>query len=132
MCQQAPRISHLFFIDDSLVFCRATLEECNELQRIFTLYEATLGQQLNKAKTALFFSKNTPRVLQEEIKTRFGAQVIRQHEKYLGLPSLVGRYLRCIHHIRGGVPPRTTIHSNLANETLNWDLQQLFVHPRSI
>jgi len=32
--------------------------------------------------------------LKEEIKTRFGAQVIKQHEKYLGLPSLVGRRKR--------------------------------------
>ena len=31
---------------------------------------------------------------QEEIKQRFGAQVIKQHEKYLGLPSLVGRKKR--------------------------------------
>ena len=29
--------------------------------------------------------------VQEEIKSKFGAQVIRQHEKYLGLPTLVGR-----------------------------------------
>ena len=91
ICRRAPRIFHLFFADDSLVFCRASLEECNELQRIFTIYEATSGQQLNKVKIALFFSKNTPRAIQEEIKSRFGAQVIRQHEKYLGLPSLVGR-----------------------------------------
>lgn len=27
----------------------------------------------------------------EEIKVRFGAQVIKHHEKYLGLPSIVGR-----------------------------------------
>ncbi|XP_023891658.1 uncharacterized protein LOC112003691 [Quercus suber] len=91
VCRKALRISHLFFADNSLVFCRANLEECNDLQRIFTLYEVASGQQLNKAKTALYFSKNTPCALQEEIKTRFGAQVIRQHEKYLGLPSLVVR-----------------------------------------
>lgn len=89
--RKAPRIFHLFFADDSLIFFRASLEECNELQRIFTLYESASGQQLNKAKTALFFNKNTPRAIQEETKTRFGAQFIRQHEKYLGLPSLVGR-----------------------------------------
>ncbi|XP_075654883.1 uncharacterized protein LOC142625058 [Castanea sativa] len=53
--------------------------------------DAASGQQLNKAKTPLFFSKNTPHALQEEIKNKFGGQVIRQHEKYLGLPSLVGR-----------------------------------------
>ena len=29
--------------------------------------------------------------MKEEIKNRFRAQIIRQHEKYLGLPSLVGR-----------------------------------------
>ena len=56
VCQKAPRISHLFFADDSLVFCRASLEECDELQRIFTLYESASGQQLNKAKIALFFN----------------------------------------------------------------------------
>ena len=50
-----------------------------------------LGQQLNRNKTTLFFSKNTPRTIQEEIQWQFGAPVIRQHEKYLGLPSLVGR-----------------------------------------
>ena len=46
---------------------------------------------MNRAKTSLFFSSNTNQKLQEEIKTRFGAQIIRQHEKYLGLPPLVGK-----------------------------------------
>ena len=38
----------------------------------------------------MLFSSNTSRNVQEEIKNRFGAQIIKQHEKYLGLPSLVG------------------------------------------
>ena len=29
--------------------------------------------------------------MQTKIKTMFGAQVIKQHETYLGLPSLIGR-----------------------------------------
>ena len=55
------------------------------------VYELASGQQLNRAKTSLFFNSNTTHKVQEEIKSRFGAQVIKQHKKYLGLPSLVGK-----------------------------------------
>ena len=63
VCRGAPRISHLFFADNSLIFCQATLEECEVLQQIFSVYESVSGQQLNRNKTALFFSKNTPRTI---------------------------------------------------------------------
>ena len=46
---------------------------------------------MNRSKTSLFFSPNTAKEIQDEIRILFGVQVIRQHEKYLGLPSLVGR-----------------------------------------
>ena len=94
VCRGAPRISHLFFADDSLIFCRATMGDCSVLQQVFSVYEAVSGQQLNRNKTALFFSRNTPRALQDDIQRRFGVPVIRQHEKYLGLPALVGRSKR--------------------------------------
>ena len=56
---------------------------------------------MNHAKTSLFFSSNTPSDVQQEIKNIFGAQVIRQHKKYLGLPSLVGRSKRnCFNDIK--------------------------------
>ena len=92
--RREPKLSHLFFADDSLIFCKATLFDCDYLQQIFQVYEKASGQQLNCAKTSLFFSINTSKEGQEEIKVRFGAQVIKQHEKYLGLPSLVGRNKR--------------------------------------
>lgn len=57
--RHALRITHLFFVNDSLIFYQATLEECTELECIFSLYEAVSSQQLNKNKTTLFFSKNT-------------------------------------------------------------------------
>ena len=86
-----PCLSHLFFVDDSLIFCKATIEECEVLQRVMSKNEKASGQQLNRSKTSLFFSLNTAKEIQDEIGIQFGAQVIRQHEKYLGLPSLVGR-----------------------------------------
>ena len=69
----ALRITHLFFADDSLIFYRATLEECLELKRICSLYEKVSSQQFNRNKTALFFSKNTPQAREEEIKRHFDA-----------------------------------------------------------
>ena len=92
ICRGCPKLSHLFFANDSLIFCNATLKECDELQRLLKVYEKASGQQLNYTKTSLFFSSNTSRDVQEE--NRFGAQIIKQHEKYLGLPSLIGRNKR--------------------------------------
>ena len=86
-----PILSHLFFANDSIIFCKAFIKNCDSLQRVLNVYELASGQQLNRAKTSLFFSSNTAHEVQEEIKSRFSAQVIKQHEKYLGFPLLVGK-----------------------------------------
>ena len=91
---RGPKISHLFFADDSLIFGKATVQECLEIQRVMQVYEASSGQQLNRNKTSLFFSRNTGNGTKEAIKAMFGAQIIKPHESYLGLPSLVGRSKR--------------------------------------
>ena len=91
VCRGAPQISHLFFTDDSIIFCKATLEEANQVSQVLKDYEKESGQKLNKEKTSLFFRKNMRSEMMEGVKKLFGAQIIRQHEKYLGLPPMVGR-----------------------------------------
>ena len=59
--------------------------------KVLADYEEESDQKLNKEKTSLFFSRNTSREIQEEIKEIFGAQIIHKHERYLGLPTLVGK-----------------------------------------
>ena len=46
---------------------------------------------INKNKTTLFFSKNTDVQIQEAIKLSLQFPIIQHYEKYLGLPSFVGR-----------------------------------------
>lgn len=81
VCKGGPRLSHLFFVDDILIFCKASIEECDSLHHPLKMYEIASGQQVNRAKTSLFFNSNIAQGIQDEVKSRFGAQVIRQHEK---------------------------------------------------
>lgn len=38
-----PPLIHLFFVDDSLIFCRATKEECKVIKDAFKAYELASG-----------------------------------------------------------------------------------------
>ena len=101
ICRVGPRISHLFFADDCLLFYRATPTECAHIQRILAWYEAASGQQVNSDKSTTFFSRNTSEVIQEELKGLLGVPTIKSYVKYLGLPSFVGHQKKtCFNHIK--------------------------------
>ena len=94
ICRGGPRLSHLLFADDSLIFCRALQSDSMALKEILHNYEMASGQQLNFEKSALFFSKNTPQQIKEDISTILGTSLTSNFGKYLGLPPLIGRKKR--------------------------------------
>lgn len=55
---RGPALSHLFFTDNSLVFCKASVQEAKELKNILAIYETISGQQINLDKSSVLFSKN--------------------------------------------------------------------------
>lgn len=73
---------------------------------ILQQYEIASGQQINQDKTQLFFSSNSDPLMQENIMNLLGVSATSHYEKYLGLPSFVGKakkqsfsYIReCIWH----------------------------------
>ena len=65
ICRGAPKVSHLFFADDSLFFCKANGNECNKLKEILGLYESASGQKINTDKSSIFFSPNTSHELKD-------------------------------------------------------------------
>ena len=88
ICRGAPKITHLFFAYDSLLFCRANGNECNKLKEILSMYESASGRKINTDKSFIFFNPNTSRELKEEIINIPGSMHDSNHTKYLGLPSI--------------------------------------------
>ena len=54
-------------------------------------YQKCLGQQINTSKTTIFFSQVTLEDSEQFIKEALRVLENRQYEKYLSLPSLIGR-----------------------------------------
>ena len=91
LCRRGPKLTHLLFADYSFLFCRATPQECRKVLEILETSSLCSGQHINKSKTSIFFSKSTPKARRQFIKEAFGVPEIRNYEKYLGLPSLIGK-----------------------------------------
>ena len=84
-------VTHLFFTDNSLPFCKASVYECQQLIDILQLYEATFGQKVNTDKSSIFFSRNTPEEVKNKVMSTLGPMSDSRHSKYLGLPSIIGK-----------------------------------------
>ena len=85
------RISYLLFADDSLIFSRASTADCQNLKKILDCYSTASGQIFNFEKSSLFLSGNIQSDQATAIGNIFRLNIVSRHEKYLGLPSMVGR-----------------------------------------
>lgn len=55
------------------------------------IYEKASGQKINLDKTVLEFSPNCPQSIMEDIQGLLQVQNAQPSEKYLGLPSFIGK-----------------------------------------
>ena len=94
LCRNGPKISHLFFADDSLLFCRVRVNELEKIQNILCKYEKASGQKINNDKTTLFFSTNVTNSFKKHVKNLSGVSEIKEYENYLGLLAVVERNKR--------------------------------------
>ena len=46
-------VTHLFFVGNSLLFCKVNEQECHNLIEILELYEAASGQKVNVEKSLI-------------------------------------------------------------------------------
>jgi hypothetical protein len=90
----APETTHLFFADDSLLFCRATKEEATNMRNIIQRYQEASGQLVNMNKSKLIYSKRVPNTTIMDIAQILPMQMVEQFSKYLGMPTNIGRSKR--------------------------------------
>lgn len=85
MKRRCPTVSHLLFVDDSLVFLKAESKKCANFMELMPAFSEALGLSLNVHKSSLFFSPNTDGSLKEELKSTLGMKEMVGAEQYLGL-----------------------------------------------
>ncbi|KAL3813976.1 hypothetical protein ACJIZ3_015244 [Penstemon smallii] len=91
VCKDAPAVSHLLFADDTMIFCNANSFSANSVKFVLDVYEKASGQQVNYQKSSIAFSKNTKEEVIDSIRTVLPMEIVDKHDKYLGLPSIVGK-----------------------------------------
>lgn len=96
ICNGAPQVSHLFFADDSILFAKATLQECSRVADIISKYERASGQKVNLSKTEVAFSKGVPDIRRKEIVEALGVREVDKHENLGCLPLWASRRRLCL------------------------------------
>lgn len=89
--KRAPSISHLFFADDSLIFCRDSYQDAQMVNKILDIYQSASGQLINLDKSEISFSRNVPDDRKIMFQGWMQIKAVESHSKYLGLPTFVGR-----------------------------------------
>ncbi|XP_040994280.1 uncharacterized protein LOC121240819 [Juglans microcarpa x Juglans regia] len=85
------RLTHLLFADDCIIFGSASWKEWKKVSSILKLCEQASRQCLIKQKSTIMFSSNGRKEEWGQIAQDVGARVQNNYEKYLGLPTMVGR-----------------------------------------
>ena len=55
---RGPGFSHIFFVDDLLLFARANTKNCDAISTALGSFCDMAGQKVNKTKSKIFFSSN--------------------------------------------------------------------------
>ncbi|XP_074314882.1 uncharacterized protein LOC141651056 [Silene latifolia] len=76
--------------DDNILLVRAEEPEVRKVKEILSAYKEASGQLVNYNKTTVSFSKGTGAARRAQIAQWLGVRAVEEHDKYVGLPTVVG------------------------------------------
>lgn len=94
--RNGPHISRLFFVDDLMLFARASTMQMDVILDCLNIFSASFGQKVNLIKSLILFSPNVPRRTAQDISSMSGIPLASSLGRYLGVRICDGRIARCI------------------------------------
>ncbi|GMI89993.1 hypothetical protein HRI_002668700 [Hibiscus trionum] len=86
-----PRVTHLLFADDSMVFLCNEPEEVARLRYILSQYTSSSGQTVNFDKSTAFCSQKCSTDFLHAMRSTLGVRLVDDPGIYLGVPLLIKR-----------------------------------------
>lgn len=83
-------LSHLFFADDAIIFCRAEEEEVREVMDVLQCYAEASGQVINREKSSLYFGAQCLGNLRKALTICTNITGKEEFGKYLGIKANFG------------------------------------------
>lgn len=83
-----PEIHHLFFVDDSPLFVRVSVEKARNLRQTIEEYCSVSGQKVNYQKFSMYFNYAAGEEFKREILNVFTVQQVLNLGHYLGLLTI--------------------------------------------
>ena len=89
--RSGPIITHVMYADDIILFSKASKNDATTINHILNKYCLWSGQQVNREKSGILFSKHTQSNTRRSLKSILHMRSIKKDTTYLGAPLLLSR-----------------------------------------